>query len=137
MESNHELIGKKTRDDEKVTALQDVPRVFFQAVSFFTREQIYGAHINTDNLKRAAVVKCAALEMSLEQVAEGPLPSFQNPDICTFLLENEVDNDRIDTRGWTAAMVATKDGNVSVLGVLIANGCGLEVQVLATHPPLS
>ena len=49
--------------------------------------------------------------------------------MCNLLLENEAVIDKCDTRGWTPAMVATKEGNVATLQLLIANGCNLEVQV--------
>ena len=54
---------------------------------------------------------------------------LQSPDMCNLLLENEAKIDKCDTRGWTPAMVATKEGNVVTLQLLIANGCNLEVQV--------
>ena len=50
--------------------------------------------------------------------------------MCTILLQNEAAIDKCDTRGWTPAMVATKEGNVNVLQVLITSGCNLEVQVI-------
>lgn len=50
--------------------------------------------------------------------------------MCTLLLQNEAVMDKCDTRGWTPAMVATKEGNVTVLQVLITSGCNLEVQVV-------
>ena len=50
--------------------------------------------------------------------------------MCNLLLQNEAVIDKCDTRGWTPAMVATKEGNVAVLQVLITSHCNLEVQVM-------
>ncbi len=54
---------------------------------------------------------------------------LQRPEICDMLCDYGCPVDKADSRGWTPAMVATKEGNLPCLQVLLARGCNLEIQV--------
>ena len=57
-------------------------------------------------------------------------------DVCSLLISNGGDLTLTDSKGWTVLHIAASEGHLPVVGLLLANGVGVEAVNVEGKPAI-